>query len=211
MSGVAILVAVILGGAVSALGSEQQPLPATAEPPAPEGSDSDPVRTVPRPPDPPPAETDVTLDRRSAFQVGVGFGGPVGAAARLRLLRGLGADVRQKNERVEAVCALPIPHCAGGFLVDAEVGSGGGKLGLGIGAEAKVRSEGFHGTVGTGFKLAIARTWGSPLGTNPGLTYLGPELDVYVLRVGVTLGVLWRVAGGAGSSALFAWGVGIAL
>ena len=158
-----------------------------------------------------PAETDVTLDRRSAFRAGVGFGGPVGAAVRLQLLRGLGAEVRDKNERVDAVCALPIPHCAGGFLVDAEVGSGGGKLGLGIGAEAKVRSDDFRGTVGTGFEPTIARTWGSPVGTDPGLTYLGPELDLYVLRFGLSLGVLWRVAGTDGASALFSWGLGIGL
>ena len=158
-----------------------------------------------------PAETEVTIDRRNAVMVGVRFGGPVGASLRLSLLHGLGADVRDKNERVDAVCAVPIPHCAGGFLLDAEAGSGGGKLSLGVGANAKVQSEDFRGTVGAGLKLSLAQTWGSPLGTDPGLTYLGPELDLYVLRVGVNLGVLWRVAGDGGASALFSWGIGFRL
>jgi len=164
-----------------------------------------------RPASGPPARTEVTIDRRNAFVTGLRFGGPVGAAVRLSLLHGLGADVREKDERVDAVCSVPIPHCAGGFLLDAEAGSGGGKLSLGIGANAKVQSEDFRGTVGAGLKLSLARTWGSPIGTDPGLTYLGPELDLYVLRVGVNLGVLWRVAGDGGSSPLFSWGLGIRL
>ena len=106
---------------------------------------------------------------------------------------------------------MPIPHCAGGFVLDAEAGSGGGKLSLGVGANARVQSDDFHGTVGVGLKASLARTWGSPVGTEPGLTYLGPELDLYVLRFGVALGVLWRVSGSGGSSALFTWGVGIRL
>ena len=154
----------------------------------------------------------MTIDRRNAVMVGVRFGGPVGASLRLSLLHGLGADVRDKNERVDAVCAVPIPHCAGGFLLDAEAGSGGGKLSLGIGANAKVQSEDFRGTVGAGLKLSARADRGAHrIGTDPGLTYLGPELDLYVLRVGVNLGVLWRVAGDGGASALFSWGIGFRL
>jgi hypothetical protein len=158
-----------------------------------------------------PAPTEVTIDQRNAFVAGVRFGGPTGATVRLSLLHGLGADVREKDERVDAVCSVPIPHCAGGFLLDAEAGSGGGKLSLGIGANAKIQDEDFQGTVGAGLKLSLTRTWGSPIGTDPGLTYLGPELDLYVLRLGVNLGVLWRIAGDGGSSALFSWGLGIRL
>jgi hypothetical protein len=153
----------------------------------------------------------VTIDRRNAVVAGLRFGGPTGAALRVSLLHGLGADVREKDGRVDAVCAVPIPHCAGGFLLDAEAGSGGGRLSLGIGANAKVQSDDFRGTVGAGVKLSLAQTWGSPVGTDPGLTYLGPELDLYVLRVGLSLGVLWRVAGVGGASALFSWGVGFRL
>jgi hypothetical protein len=169
------------------------------------------VSSVPKRPGDRSAETEVTIDRRNAVVAGVRFGGPIGASLRLSLLHGLGAKVREKDEKVDAVCAVPIPHCAGGFLLEGEAGSGGGKLSLGVGANAEVQSEDFHGTVGAGFKLSLAQTWGNPLGTEPGLTYLGPELDLYVLRVGVNLGVLFRVAGDGGSSALFSWGLGLRL
>jgi hypothetical protein len=142
---------------------------------------------------------------------GVGFGGPTGAVLRLDLLHGLGADVREEKERVKAVCAVPLPHCGHGFLLGAEAGSGGGKLSLGVGANARVDSEDFHGTVGVALQLSLARTWGSPIGTDERLTYLGPELDLYVLRFGLTLGTLWRVSGTGGASFLVSWGVGIRL
>jgi hypothetical protein len=169
------------------------------------------VSSAPKPPGGLPAEAEVTIDRRNAVVAGVRFGGPIGASLRLSLLHGLGAKVREKDEKVDAVCAVPIPHCAGGFLLDAEAGSGGGKLSLGVGANAKVQSEDFRGTVGAGLKLSLAHTWGNPVGTDPGLTYLGPELDLFVLRVGVNVGVLFRVAGDGGSSTLFSWGLGLRL
>jgi hypothetical protein len=140
-----------------------------------------------------------------------GFGGPLGATLRLDLLHGLGADVRGENERVKAVCALPIPHCARGFLLGAEAGSGGGKLSLGVGANARVESEDFRGTVGVGLALSLARTWGSPIGTRPGLGYLGPELRLAVLRFDVSFGALWRISGTGGDALLFSWGIGIRL
>ena len=155
-----------------------------------------------------PAETDVTLDLRTRFGAGVGFFGPLGAAARVSLLHGLGADVRNDTTRVKAVCALPIPHCANGFLIQADAGTGGGKLSLGVGAYAKVHEESFKGTAGVAFRLAVAHTWGDPIGTDPGLTYVGPELDLSILRINLTLGVLFRVSGGVGAGALFSWGVG---
>jgi hypothetical protein len=74
-----------------------------------------------------------------------------------------------------------------------------------------VHEEDFRGTLGVGLRAALARTWGSPIGTDPGLTYLGPELDLAVVRVNVTLGVLWRVSGQGGASVLFSWGVGFGL
>jgi len=157
------------------------------------------------------AETQITLDRANHFGAGLSFGGPLGAGASVSLLHGLGADVREGDERVKATCAVPIRNCAGGFLVQAGVGSGGGKLSLGIGARAKVEEEDFHGTFGVGLRAAYLRTWGAPIGTEPGLGYLGPELDLAILRVNVTLGVLWRVSGGSGKSALFSWGVGVLL
>ena len=158
-----------------------------------------------------PAKTEITLDRRTQVGVGIGFSGPIGAAASLRILHGLGADVRDGSTRVKAVCAVPMPHCAQGFLVQADAGSGGGKLSLGVGACAKVDEESFRGTAGVALRLALARTWGNPIGTEPGLTYLGPELDLSVLRINLTLGALFRVSGDRGSSALFSWGLGFGL
>jgi hypothetical protein len=155
-----------------------------------------------------PAATDVTLDLGTRFRVGVGFVGPLGATGRVSLLHGLGADVRDEGTRVKAICAVPIRHCAQGFLLQAEAGTGGGKLSLGVGAYAKVQEESFKGTAGVAFRLAVARTWGDPLGTDPGLTYLGPELDLQVLRINLTLGVLFRVAGDTGGKTLFSWGLG---
>jgi hypothetical protein len=157
------------------------------------------------------AETEVYIDRQSQVAGRLGFQGPLGASASLILLHGLGADVREEDGRVKAVCAAPLSVCAGGFLVEAAAGSGGGKLSLGLGARARVDEEDFRGTVGADLKLSLTRTWGSPIGTDPGLTYLGPELDLSIVRVDVTLGVLWRVAGQGGKSAVFSWGLGIGL
>jgi hypothetical protein len=167
------------------------------------------VQPAPQPEAGPP--TEITLDKDTQLAFGIGFFGPTGAAASLRVLHGLGADVREGEDRVKAVCALPIPHCAQGFLFQADAGSGGGKLSLGVGARARVDDEDFRGTVGVGLRAALARTWGSPIGTEPGLTYLGPELDLSIVRVNLTLGVLWRVSGRGGASVAFSWGVGFGL
>ena len=158
-----------------------------------------------------PAKTEITLDRRTRVGAGIGFSGPLGAAASVRILHGLGADVRDGSTRVNAVCAVPMPHCAQGFLLQADAGSGGGKLSVGVGAWAKVDEKSFRGTAGVALRLAAARTWGNPIGTEPGLTYLGPELDLSVLRINLTLGALFRVSGDRGSSALFSWGLGFGL
>jgi hypothetical protein len=157
------------------------------------------------------AATEVNIDLTTHVVGGVGFGGPLGAAASVQLLHGLGADVREEDGRVKATCAVPIPHCAGGFLFRADAGSGGGKLSLGVGARARVEEEDFNGTVGVGLRAAFVRTWGNPIGTEPGVSYLGPELDLAILRVNVTLGVLWRVSSNRGRSALFSWGLGLGL
>jgi hypothetical protein len=158
-----------------------------------------------------PAKTQIVLDRRTEVGAGIGFSGPIGAAGSLRILHGLAADVRDDGTKVQAVCAVPLPHCAQGFLLQVDAGSGGGKLSLGIGARAHVDEEDFKGTAGVALRLALARTWGHPIGTEPGLTYLGPELDLSVIRINLTLGVLFRVDGDGGSSALFSWGLGFGL
>ena len=194
--------------------SDAAPPPAvTEQPPAPVGEcPPAPAAGPPGLPNPAlPADTEITIDKGTQVAAGIGFGGPIGAAASFRFLHGLGADVRTHDDRVKAVCALPIPHCAQGFTFQADAGTGGGKLSLGVGARAHVETDGFHGTAGVGLRLSLAHTWGHPIGTEPGLTYLGPELDLSVIRANLTLGVLWRVAGQGGSSALFSWGLGFGL
>ena len=158
-----------------------------------------------------PAETDITLEMRTQVRAGVGFSGPLGAMGSVQILHGVGADIRDDGTRVKAVCAIPMPHCAQGFLLRADAGSGGGKLSLGLGGWAKVDTEGFKGTAGMGLRLAVAHTWGDPIGQPAGLTYLGPEADLSVLRINLTLGVLFKVGGSGGSSALFSWGLGFGL
>ena len=158
-----------------------------------------------------PAETDITLDLRTQVRGGLGFSGPLGAIGSIQILHGVGADIKDDGTRVKAVCAIPMPHCAQGFLVRADAGSGGGRLSLGLGAWAKVDTDGFKGTAGVALRLAVAHTWGDPIGQPPGVTYLGPELDLAVLRINLTLGVLFKVGGDGGSSALFSWGVGFGL
>jgi len=157
------------------------------------------------------SEVDVSLDKGTRFVAALAFGAPLGAAASLRILHGLGADVREEEGSVKAVCALPIRHCAQGFLFEAAAGSGGGELGLGIGARAHVSQEGFRGTAGASLRVSLARTWGSPIATEPGLTYLGPELELSGFHASLNLGILWRVSGEQGASTLFSWAVGIEL
>jgi len=155
--------------------------------------------------------TEMTVDKATHLTAGMGFGGPLGATASLRILHGLGADVRDGKDRVKAVCAVPIPHCAQGFTFQVDAGSGGGKLSLGVGARARVEEPDFRGTVGVGLRASLARTWGSPIGTDPDLTYLGPELDLSIVKVNLNVGVLWRVSGQGGASTLFSWGLGFGL
>jgi hypothetical protein len=158
-----------------------------------------------------PAQTDITLDWRTQVRGGLGFSGPLGAIGSVQVLHGLGADIRDDGTRVKAVCAIPMPYCAQGFLLRADAGSGGGKLSLGLGGWAKVDDEGFKGSAGAALRVAVAHTWGHPIGQPTGLTFVGPELDLSVMRFNLTLGVLFKVAGDGGSSALFSWGVGFGL
>lgn len=145
-----------------------------------------------------PAGMAAAQDR--ALAGGVGYGGPLGAAVTGELLHGLRVDVSEEGERVRG---------RAGLLVQLHAGSGGGKLSVGVGGRAGVESDDFTGAVAAGLKLSLARTWGSPVGTRPGLTYLGPELDVSAMRVGLTLGPLFRVGGAGGPAVLFALGLGV--
>jgi hypothetical protein len=129
----------------------------------------------------------------------------------MALWHGLGADVSEEKDRVKAVCAAPSRYCARGFVLEVGGGSGGGKLSLGLGARARVENEDFRGVAAAALKLSVARTWGSPIGARPDTTYLGPEMSVGVTKVGINLGLLWRVSGRGGPVAVFSWGLGLAL
>ena len=59
------------------------------------------------------AEAEIAIDRANHFAARIGFGGPIGVAASVLLLHGLGADVRDGDDRVKATCAVPVKHCAG--------------------------------------------------------------------------------------------------
>ena len=159
------------------------------------------------------APTEITLQRTNQFAAGLSFTSPLGAQASLSLLHGLEADVAEpsEQERVRAACGAPIPHCAHGFVAEIGAGSGGGRLSLGVGALARIHDDGFKGVAGATFKMTLARTWGAPIGTAPNLSYLGPEMSLAVMHVGLDLGVLWRVSGAGGSSAVFSWGLGLRL
>jgi hypothetical protein len=135
-----------------------------------------------------------------ALAGGIGYGGPLGAAVTGELIYGFTADVTQDEDRVRG---------RAGLLVQVHAGSGGGKLSVGAGGRARVESEDFDGRVGAGLKVSLARTWGSPLGTEPGLTYLGPEIDLSAMRVALTFGPLFRVGGSGGPFVLFSFGLGV--
>jgi hypothetical protein len=215
-----VVVWCLVGPASASAGQEPPPAPpATGEEPP---VDAGPAPSAPAPPaipvdvsppvDPvPQPETEIAIDEGTRVAAGIAFDQPIGAAASVEIFHGLAADVRESEARVKAVCAVPIPRCAQGFLVQVGAGSGGGEVSLGLGARAHVNEEDFRGTVGVGLRAALAHTWGSPVGTEPGLTYLGPQLDLSVLRVDLTLGVLWRVSGHRGAFTLFSWGVGFGM
>lgn len=179
---------------------------AQAGPAAPAGQGSSPAAQAGLQPD-----TDVTIDRHTGLSASVGYGGPLGAAASLTLLRGLGADVREGSDRVKAVCAAPIRHCANGFLLETAAGLHGGRLSLGFGGRAKVDEEDFHVTVGLGLKLSAVRTWNADEDGEPDATYLGPEIDFVVKRIGAGVGVLWRLSDGGSATPRFSWSIGLVL
>ena len=131
---------------------------------------------------------------------GLSYGGPLGAAVTGELIYGLKADIDDDGDRVRGLA---------GLLVQVHAGSGGGKLSLGAGGRARVDTEDFRAPAAAGVMLSLARTWGSPVGTEPGLTYLGPEIHLSAMHVGLTLGPLFRIAGGSGPAVLFSFGVGV--
>jgi hypothetical protein len=131
------------------------------------------------------------------------YGGPLGFALTGELIHGgLGVDVTDDQDRIEGV---------GGLLLQASAGTGGGKLSVGAGFSGRVKTDDFKGSAALALKVSLARTWGSPTGTEPGLFYVGPELDLSAMKVATSVGVLWRLGGGPGKSVLLTWGLGFRL
>jgi hypothetical protein len=149
-----------------------------------------------------PANPEVLVTRRTRASLGASFGAPLGATATIGLLHGLGADVTDESDRIRAIA---------GVLLQLHAGTGGGKLSLGVGASASGRSEDVKGSASAALKASVVRTWRDPVGTARGQTYLGPELELSVLRVELALGTLARVSGGGGKRVLFTWGLGVRL
>ena len=147
------------------------------------------------------SDEEVDISVRARLGAEAGYSGPLGLAGTGELLFGLGADVREDDEQVRAMV---------GLLAQVHAGTAGWTGSLGVGARARIREDDFKGSGGAGLKLSLARTWSSR-GSDRGVTYLGPELDLSAMRVAVTLGPLFRVGGGRGGSVLFSWGVGVRL
>ncbi len=94
---------------------------------------------------------------------------------------------------------MHIPH---GLLIQVEPGLGGGKASLGY-------ATGLLPYAAAGVKASVLRTWGRPLWTEPGRTYVGLEAEASFF-VKLSLGVLARVAGPSGGRVLVTGGVGLA-
>ena len=148
------------------------------------------------------ADVMITIEPKTHVTFGIGYGGPLGGTASFELLRGLGADVKEDADRVKGIA---------GALLQLHAGTGGGKLSLGLGAHAHVRTEDFKGTAAAAFKLSLARTWHSSIDSGGDGTYLGPEVELSVMHVAVDLGVLFRLHGSGAPGTLFSWGLGVRL
>jgi hypothetical protein len=150
-----------------------------------------------------PQDTTWHAPTMTSTSLGASYGGPLGLGVTGEIIHGgLGIDVTDDEDRIKGV---------GGLLLQVHAATGGGKLSVGAGFSGRVSSDDFKGSAALALKASLARTWGSPRGTEPGLYYLGPELDLSAMRVATSFGVLWRLGGGPGKSVLFTWGLGIRL
>jgi hypothetical protein len=89
---------------------------------------------------------------------------------------------------------------AKGLLLEVEPGTGGGKLGIGVGVIGGPEGR-LLGAPSLGFaaKMALLRTWGHPVWASNSETYLGGEIDATIRWVKVSFGVLGRVQGSSDS------------
>jgi len=135
-----------------------------------------------------PTEVIPTLAVRAAV--------PTAASASLTLTIGATSDSPQ-------FCA----HEPLGPSVSVEAGTGGGQLAFGIGTVCLDTP--LLPKYGLALRAVVARTWGNPVRTEPGQTYLGVNLDLTALAT-LRLGVLKHVGKGDPRARdwLFVYGVG---
>ena len=86
------------------------------------------------------------------------------------------------------------------WILQAEVGRGGGKLQCGVGTWYMV---------GGAAKVSILRTWGEPGEVEAGQTYAGVECQGNFFLINATIGVYARIYGDYGDEALLTWSAGI--
>jgi hypothetical protein len=145
-------------------------------------------------PTPTPTPTPRVARRVAAPTLALGVGGPLIASASAGVI--FGSDRSLPDE-------CPSPR---GFLLRGEAGVAGAKLGLG---PVFTYCHSLFGSLGAGSLQAVyARTWGNPLGTEPGLDYWGGELHIGIIDWRITLGLLKRGGGSQeGANLLFTWGI----
>jgi hypothetical protein len=83
----------------------------------------------------------------------------------------------------------------------AQAGIGGGELSAGIWAVETL----------VGLRGAVVRTWGRPVGIEPGRTLVGASLEIGLPFASVHLGALQPVAGGRARATCFTWGLSIGI
>jgi hypothetical protein len=111
----------------------------------------------------------------------------------------LGVLVGQIERPADAGNRTHLPH---GLLIQVEPGLGGGKASLGY-------ATGLLPYAAGGVKASVLRTWGQPLLTEPGRTYVGVEAEA-TFFIKLSLGLMTRVAGPNGGRLLVTGGVGLA-
>jgi hypothetical protein len=95
-----------------------------------------------------------------------------------------------------------------GPVVEATVGMGGGKIGIGRSLLILTGEESLR--VYGDLKAVATRTWDAPRGASVHATYLGVEGGVSVAFVRFTLGVSKRLEDKSrGANVLFTWGAGV--
>ena len=113
---------------------------------------------------------------------------------------------------VGGITDYDLPQAAG-LLLQVEPGRGGVRLNAGY--AAGFFEKGLLGirvpllAVAWSAKASVLRTWGDPMGLEPNQTFVGPEFDLTMYYVKLSVGYLWHVAGDGEKKNQFTWGVGV--